>query len=188
MKVFLLAIEGLVPVEMVRCVATFFDFCYLVRCDFHDTASLSATQEALDRFHRYRDVFKDVGLREDFNLPRQHSLRHYVHLIREYGSPNGICSSITENKHIKAVKEPWRRSNKWEAMRQMLVTNQRMDKLAASRTLFKSRGMLKGTSLSSTLRHMSKCFLCSRIVHTDNVINRSRAINECQWAGTWPLR
>ena len=74
MKVFLPAIEGLVPVEMVRCVAAFLDFCYLVRRDFHDTASLSATQEALDRFHRYRDVFKDVRLREDFNLPRQHSL------------------------------------------------------------------------------------------------------------------
>lgn len=154
MKVFLPAIEGLVPADMVRCVRAFLDFCYLVRRDFHDTKSLEATQEALDRFHQYRSIFIDVGLREDFNLPRQHSLRHYVHLIREYGSPNGICSSITENKHIKAVKEPWRRSNKWEAMRQMLVTNQRMDKLAASRTLFKSRGLLKGTCLSDVLHKL----------------------------------
>ena len=151
MKVFLPAIEGLVPVEMVRCVRAFLEFCYLVRRDFHDTKSLEATQEALNQFHHYRDIFKDVGIRDDFNLPRQHSLRHYIHLIREYGSPNGICSSITENKHIKAVKEPWRRSSKWQAMRQMLISNQRMDKLAVSRTLFKSRGMLKGTCLSDTL-------------------------------------
>ena len=43
MKVFLPAIEGLVPVEMVRCVHAFLEFCYLVRRDFHDTKSLEAT-------------------------------------------------------------------------------------------------------------------------------------------------
>ena len=33
----------------------------------------------------------------------------------------------------------------------MLLTNQRLDKLAASRIDFASRGMLKGTCLSETL-------------------------------------
>ena len=69
MKVFLPAIEGLIPVDMVRCVATFLDFCYLMCRDFHDTTSLTATQEALDQFHFYHDIFKDVGLLDDFNLP-----------------------------------------------------------------------------------------------------------------------
>ena len=119
MKVFLPAIEGLVPVEMAHCVGAFLDFCYLVHCDFHDTISLEATQEALDCFHKHHNVFIEVGLYNNFNLPWQHSLQHYVHLIHEYGSPNGICSSITENKHTKAVKEPWRQSSKWEAMCQM---------------------------------------------------------------------
>ena len=156
MKVFLPAIEGLVLVEMVHCVHAFLDFCYLIHCDFHDTKSLEATQEALDHFHEHRNVFIEVGLCNNFNLPRQHSLRHYVHLIREYGSPNGICSLITEIKYIKAVKEPWRRSSKWEAMCQMLVMNQRMDKLTASCTIFKSHGMLKGTCLSAVLDELCK--------------------------------
>ncbi|KAH7909624.1 hypothetical protein BJ138DRAFT_1197066, partial [Hygrophoropsis aurantiaca] len=47
-----------------------------------------------------------------------------------------------ESKHIKAVKEPWRRSSRYEALSQMLRTNQRLDKLAASRVDFQSRGML----------------------------------------------
>ena len=51
----------------------------------------------------------------------------------------------------KAVKEPWRRSSRFEAMGQMLLTNQRLDKLAASRIDFASRGMLKGTCLSEML-------------------------------------
>ncbi|OBZ67134.1 hypothetical protein A0H81_12921 [Grifola frondosa] len=60
-----------------------------------------------------------------------------------------LCSSITESKHIKAVKDPWRRSSRHKAIGQMLVSNQRLDKLAASRVDFKKRGMLKGTCLSA---------------------------------------
>ena len=137
---------------------TWFNVCALVQCDFHDTKSLEATQEALDKFHHYHDIFKDVGIHEDFNLPWQHSLQHYVHLVQEYGSPNGICSSITENKHIKAVKKPWRQLSRWQAMCQMFINNQCMDKLAAPCTLFKSCGMLKGTCLSDTLYQLHEWF------------------------------
>lgn len=49
---------------------------------------------------------------------------------------------MTEAKHIKAVKEPWRRSNRYKALGQMLQTNQRLDKLAAARVDFANRGML----------------------------------------------
>jgi len=65
-------------------------------------------------------------------LLRQHSLTHYPYLIWLFGAPNGISSSITESQHICAVKEPWRRSNRNEALSQMLVTNQRHDQLTAS--------------------------------------------------------
>jgi len=72
-------------------------------------------------------------------------------LIHAFGAPNGLCSSITESKHIKAVKEPWRRSSRFEALSQMLLTNQRLDKLAATRVDFADRGMLQGTCLSAVL-------------------------------------
>ncbi|KIJ16060.1 hypothetical protein PAXINDRAFT_76254, partial [Paxillus involutus ATCC 200175] len=42
-----------------------------------------------------------------------------------FGAPNGLCPSITESKHITAVKKPWRRSNKHNALGQILRTNQR---------------------------------------------------------------
>jgi len=44
--------------------------------------------------------------------------------------------------HITAVKKPWRRSSRFEALGQMLLTNQRLDKLAATKADFISRGML----------------------------------------------
>jgi len=152
MKVYLPAIRGHVPSDMVRAVRAFLEFCYISRRDIQDSKSLAELQDALVRFHRYRVVFRESGVRaRGFNLPRQHSLVHYYALIRAFGAPNGVCSSITESKHIKAVKEPWRRSNRREPLEQMLVTIQRLDKLAASRAIFTNRGMLKGTCLSDKM-------------------------------------
>jgi hypothetical protein len=131
---------------MVQAMRAFLDFCYIARRDILDTESLSALDDALRRFHLHREIFRTSGIRPGgFNLPRQHSLTHYSKLIRAYGAPNGLCSSITESKHIKAVKEPWRRSNRYEALGQMLLINQRLDKLAAARVDFTKRRMLQGT-------------------------------------------
>lgn len=105
--------------------------------------------DALGRFYRYREIFRtdEHAVVNTFSLPRQHAAKHYPELIRQFGAPNGLCSSITECKHIKAVKEPWRRSNRFNALGQMLLTNQRLDKLAASRVDFDQRRMLEGPCL-----------------------------------------
>ena len=58
-----------------------------------------------------QDIFIKARVRDSISLPCQHALSHYYYLIHLFGSPNGLCSSITESKHIKAMKEPWRRSN-----------------------------------------------------------------------------
>lgn len=89
---------------------------------------------------------------EGFSLPRQHALVHYRHHIQNFGAPNGLCSSITESKHIEAVKKPWRRSNRYNALQQMLRVNMRNDKLTAARIDFQLRGMLDGTCLGDALR------------------------------------
>jgi hypothetical protein len=149
------AIEGYVPQDMVQALRAFLECCYIVRRDILDTNSLRELEDALERYHTCRKIFEDCGVRtEGFNLPRQHSLRHYLQLTRAFGAPNGLCSSITESKHIKAVKEPWRRSNRFNALGQMLLTNQRLDKLAAAHIDFAHRGMLQGTSLDWALSRL----------------------------------
>lgn len=103
--------------------------------------TLVAIDAAVADFHRHRTAF-DLVRPDGYSLPRHHSVVHYTFLIQEFGAPNGLCSSITESKHIKAVKEPWRRSSHYEALGQMLVTNQRLDKLADARVDFQARGIL----------------------------------------------
>ncbi|KAI0358655.1 hypothetical protein OH77DRAFT_1203821 [Trametes cingulata] len=153
MKVFLPAIVGYVPEDMVRCIAAFLDFCYLARISSHDTATLCAMDDALSRFHTLCHVFEDVGVRPDgFSLPRQHSLVHYVNSIKLFGSPNGLCSSITESKHIAAVKIPWRESNRHNCIGQIVRSNTRSSKLSAARAEYGRRGMLEDDILTYTLR------------------------------------
>jgi hypothetical protein len=77
-------------------------------------------------------------------------------MIRLFGAPNGLCSSITEAKHIKAVKEPWRRSNRDRPLKQMLLINQRLDKLAAAHVDFTRRGMLEEAQLFKSLKIIGK--------------------------------
>jgi len=100
--------------------------------------------DAVCHFHLEQEIFKDVGVHEHFSLPRQHFMVHYCTLIEMFGVPNGLCSSITESRHIKAVKEPWCHSNRYKALGQMLLTNQRLDKLATACLVYSQKGMLNG--------------------------------------------
>jgi hypothetical protein len=128
------------------------EFCYLVRRNAITTPDIERLKETYQRFLQVRNVFIESGVRIDISLPRQHALSHYIDSISLFGSPNGLCSSITESKHIKAVKEPWRRSSRYRALQQMLNTLMRLDKLAALRRVFAKQGMMTG----STSTYMAK--------------------------------
>ena len=150
------AIKGHVPEDIVRTLRAFLEFCYLVRCNVLTAKDLDDLDEILARFYQHREIFKKEGVVTTFSLPRQHAMKHYKQLIRWFGAPNGLCSSITESKHVKAVKRPYRRTNKYQALGQMLIINQRLDKLAVSRTDFERRGMLRGTCLSTVIEALGK--------------------------------
>ena len=79
MQVYLPAIEGHVPSEMVQALRALIDFIYIARRDIIDSNSLEAMDNALERFHKYHKIFQECGVRPTgFNLPRQHSLIHYA--------------------------------------------------------------------------------------------------------------
>jgi hypothetical protein len=144
-----------VPDEIVKCLVAFLDACYIARRQDIDANALRAFDDALKKFRGLREVFRNSGVRRTFSLPRQHALFHYRRLIEDFGVPGGLYSSITESRHITAVKKPWRRSNRYDALGQMLRTNQRLDKLTAMCCNFVSRGMLPGGHASGrTLSHV----------------------------------
>ena len=139
----------------------FLDFCYIAHQNFLTEHDLDQLKDAASCFHQYCEAFIDSGVWKDFLMPRQHSLMHYHALIQLFGAPNGLCSSITESKHIWAVKEPWCQSNCWKALSQMLVMNQWLDQLAAAWSDFSQCGMLNESCLSEILKACCMFLFCS---------------------------
>ena len=134
-----------------KALQSFLEFCYVACHNVHDMQSLKELDDTLQLYHHHRKIFIDTRVQNGFNLPHQHALVHYTKAICLFSALNGLCSSITKLKHIKAVKGPWRWSGHFDALGQMLLTNQHIDKLTAARADFTRWGMLQGTCLSSTL-------------------------------------
>ncbi|KAF8824765.1 hypothetical protein HHX47_DHR7000221 [Lentinula edodes] len=141
-------IVGYVPPDMIKAMSSFLDFCYIARRNSLSSSNLSEMDNLLTRFHHHRTSFINSGVREAISLPHQHGLTHYVPETRLFGSPNGLCSSITESKHIKSVKEPWRRSSHSEALTQMVTSITQSDKLVAMKRRLEKQGMTVGTTFS----------------------------------------
>ncbi|KAI6094559.1 hypothetical protein EDD16DRAFT_1529083 [Pisolithus croceorrhizus] len=109
MKVYLPAIAGYVPNEMLQALSAFMDFCYIVHQSSLGEADLEALDKALQRFETHRSIFEAEGIHSDgISIPRIHALQHYHEAIELFGAPNGLSTSIVESKHIHAVKRPYR--------------------------------------------------------------------------------
>jgi hypothetical protein len=135
---------------------------------------LEKFKDCVDKFHQLRNIFITLGVRSSISLPRQHALSHYYYSIQLFGSPNGLCSSITESKHIKAVKEPWRRSSRYKALSQMLTVLTRMEKMSILCRRFTERGMMAGTTSS----YMASIVFEGELVQVDSQTRNTEIADE----------
>ncbi|KAJ3563932.1 hypothetical protein NP233_g8618 [Leucocoprinus birnbaumii] len=133
LKVYVPTLEGYVLQEIIRTLIAFLDFCYVVCKGSITTSDLIQLQDALDQFCSNKMIFMTSGIRTEVLVtpPHQHSMEHYEFMI--------------QSKHIKAVKEPWRRSNRHNPLQQMIKSNTRMDKLIAAHVHYQSWGMLSSS-------------------------------------------
>ena len=144
------------PEDMICTFRAYLDICYIVHSNFFTDQNFTELESALSHFHHYREIFRETGVQVNgFSLPCQHALVHYALLIHLFGAPNGLCTSITESKHITAVKKPWQRSNKHKAIGQMLQTNQQLSFLVASCADFEACSMLhRSHQAASTSKYL----------------------------------
>ena len=75
-QVYLPAITGHVPPQMVCAISSFMEFCYLVRRSILDDKDLEAIDAAVAKFHQECVAF-NVIYPDGYSLPRQHSIVHY---------------------------------------------------------------------------------------------------------------
>ncbi|GJE91567.1 hypothetical protein PsYK624_077170 [Phanerochaete sordida] len=112
---------GRAPKRAIRATRAILDFLYIAQYRSHSTETLEYLQEALDEFHDNKNIFLELNARpgDNFDLPKLHSLQHYVDCIRRFGTTNGYNTESTERLHIDFVKHAYRGTNKKKALAQM---------------------------------------------------------------------
>ncbi|KAF8694532.1 hypothetical protein AX14_002015 [Amanita brunnescens Koide BX004] len=105
--------------HFIRAVHALLDFKYLADLKLISARHLTLMKEALNRFHENKQIFIDLGIRKDFNIPKLHSCLHYVELIRRFGTTDNYDTQYTERLHIELAKDAYCASNRWDELPQM---------------------------------------------------------------------
>jgi Plavaka transposase len=120
---------GLSNARLLRAVRALLDFVYLAWYPVHTDETLERLEDALARFHDAKDIFVDLGIRDSFNIPKLHSMRHYVMFIKLYGTTDNFDTAYTERLHIDFAKDAYSATNHKDEFTQMATWLERKEKM-----------------------------------------------------------
>ena len=130
-RVLLSCLVGKIESEGILACRSLLHFIHLSQYPSHDEETLGYLQSELDTWHKYRSYFIKQGVRDDFNIPKFHSLLHYIDSIRWLGTTDNYSTELFERLHIDFAKEGWRASNKHDHFPQMVKFLSRQEKIAS---------------------------------------------------------
>ncbi|KAI0070403.1 hypothetical protein K474DRAFT_1741360 [Panus rudis PR-1116 ss-1] len=128
-KVVVGLLAGAVSGEVLACIQALVDFIYLAQLQVHTTVTLRLLREALEAFHANKEVFVRLGVRKHFNIPKLHSLLHYIESIIQRGTLDGLNTELSERLHIDFAKEAYRAGNHLDYIAHMTTWLLRQEKL-----------------------------------------------------------
>ncbi|CCO35137.1 hypothetical protein BN14_09252 [Rhizoctonia solani AG-1 IB] len=129
-KVFIGVMHGLVPDRVLKAVIAVLDFIYYARLPVHTNTTLDLLDEALARFHSFKDVFIEHDIRADFNINKVHSMIHYSESIRQLGAADGYNTETPERLHIEFAKRAYLATNRRHFFGQMTAYLERRERVA----------------------------------------------------------
>ncbi|KAG2081953.1 hypothetical protein BD769DRAFT_1633506 [Suillus cothurnatus] len=115
--------------HLLRAVRGLLDFLYLAQYPCHSSETLHSLDEALDLFHENKDIFIQLGIRNNFNLPKLHAACHYHLMIMLFGTTNNYNTEYTERLHIDLVKDAYHATNHKDEFIQMTRWLERKEKI-----------------------------------------------------------
>jgi hypothetical protein len=133
-RILLGCLIGRMPIKGITACRAILDFIYLAQYSTHDEGTLACMTDALKIWHQNRDYFITAGVRKDFNIPKFHSLLHYVDSIRMFGTTDNYNTEMFERLHIDFAKKGWRASNRRDEFPQMIAWLNRQEKVASFAT------------------------------------------------------
>jgi hypothetical protein len=117
------------PLPLIRAVRALLDFLYLAQYPLHTSETLRLLRKSLKLFDENKHIFVDLGIRNDFNIPKLHSLVHYVDAIKLFGTTDNYNTEYTERLHIDLAKDAYRATNHRDEYAQMTTWLERMEKV-----------------------------------------------------------
>jgi len=113
--------------KLLRAVRGILDFLYLAQLPSHTDETLTRMSTALDTFHTNKSIFVELGIRDNFDFPKLHSLLHYTSSIRLFGTTDNYNTEHTERLHIDLAKDAYSASNRKDELPQMVTWLERME-------------------------------------------------------------
>ncbi|KAL0563684.1 hypothetical protein V5O48_018380, partial [Marasmius crinis-equi] len=115
--------------SLITATRSLLDFLYMASYPIHSDVSLTLLEATLETFHNNKAVFVELGAREHFNLPKLHSLSHYVRAIKLYGTCDNYNTETTERLHIDFAKDAYRATNRKDEYSQNTKWLERREKV-----------------------------------------------------------
>ncbi|KAF8233915.1 hypothetical protein L208DRAFT_1264593 [Tricholoma matsutake] len=121
-KILLGCLVGAIPKKGQLAVKSILDFIYLAQYRTHDDITLGYMKDALDAWEENCSYFvEDTHICEDLNIPKFHSLLHYINSIQFLGITDNYNTELFEWLHIDFAKMGWRASNHHDKFPQMVT-------------------------------------------------------------------
>ncbi|KIO01209.1 hypothetical protein M404DRAFT_28937, partial [Pisolithus tinctorius Marx 270] len=126
-RVFVGLLSGAVDERVLAVARSLLDFFYYTQLQQHTEKTLKAMQDSLDLFHDHKHILVELEVQEDFNIPKIHSLLHYMSSIQALGSADGYNTEYPERLHIDYAKDTYQASNKHDYVEQMALWLQQQE-------------------------------------------------------------
>ncbi|KAJ3717375.1 hypothetical protein C8R42DRAFT_587311 [Lentinula raphanica] len=130
-RILLACLVGKIDSRGITACRAILHFIQLAQYPSHDQDTLQYMEQELDAWHKNRDYFIDKEAREHINIPKFHSLLHYIDSIQWIGTTDNSNTEAFERLHIDFAKEGWRASNKRDHFPQMIAFVSRQEKISS---------------------------------------------------------
>ena len=116
-------------VDLLIATRAMLDFLFLAQYPVHSDDTLKELQAALETFHDHKEIFIELGIRKDFNLPKLHFLSHYVAMIKWTGTTDNFDTEFSERLHIDLTKNAFDAGNGIDEFTHMTIWLERKEKM-----------------------------------------------------------
>jgi hypothetical protein len=160
-RILLGCLAGAMPQQGLKACRAILDFIYLAQYSTHNNVTLGYLDSALEAWHENKDYFVTTQVRNDLNIPKFHSLHHYVSSIKLLGTTDNYNTEMFERLHIDFAKCGWRASNHRDEFPQMVRWLGRQEKITSFESYINWRKTKQTTNRGSS--PITKNKICSFI-------------------------